>query len=767
MPVDVYTKVIVISDDTLQEVKTGESHSDFEWISPKSDFLTSMLSGADVLDVIVLDLDMSSRDVLLVLNKLAPFKHSLTLVLLVGNNVDSIHTVLEYTENLGIKVSSSLSKPANRSDLPLLIDAAIQQNELDEQLNSISLHTSLDYYEALSNGYFSVVYQPEIDVLSDQIVGVECLARLYLPETGMVVPTIFIPDLERVGLINQFTLLILEHSLNELQSLFQQGYQFSIAFNLNASSLTHQFVEEIRLKVASVEIDSEFITFEIDDCNDLLNNAVAMSSLKQLRKLGFNLCIDNFESCKNAARLISDTSFNGIKINYKQLSSESRNIAQNNEFLSLLNQAGKKHFKVIYKRIDRSSQHQRLKNEYGRLQQGFFLSEPLSINELREKLFLSINHNQKERTTSLEELCEKIQSFEGDIVWISNQNQVDSIALELAKYIPNLKHSSLTDKLEHCQLIIFDNQLNLETIESFLHQYPGIKSLVLYRRALGKCPVYLFELGVSDIIESNVSTMELVYRIHNILEQRTINASVNDIAMKAMRQAAQYGAIVNYCKDAFALHSPEKLLRHTIRFFENEIGVKIAISLTNDTQEYIDVSDQKDCPDLVRKVMRVLHTKGRVYQYREQRLVFNASGVCILVLNAPTDEVENGNLKDIGAAIINVLEEKWDEVLKQQALLTISSQLQSVSTDLNTVLATLNNKKNKALQLFSQKIRDSFHVMDLTIEQEEYMLDLAQDIMKALSFDDEMNELVGLVDEIREVAHQRLEKQDTKIPRNK
>lgn len=767
MPIDVYTKVIVISDDTLQEVRLGESQPDFECVSPKSDSLTSLLSGTDTVDVIVLDLEISSRDVLLVLNKLAPFKHSLTLVLLVGNNIDSIHTVLEYTESLGIKVSATLCKSTNKSDLPLLIDAAIQQNELDEQLNSMSLHTSLDYYAALSNGYFSVVYQPEIDVLSDQIVGVECLARLYLPETGMVVPTIFIPDLERLGLINKFTLIILEHSLNELQSLFQQGYQFTIAFNLNSSSLTREFVEEIRLKVANTEIAPEFITFEIGDYTDLPSNAVAMASLNQLRKSGFNLCIDNFESSKNAARLIGDTLFNGIKINYKQLSSESQNIKQNNELLSLLNQAGKNHFKVIYKRIDRSSQHQRLKNEYGRLQQGFFLSEPLNINELREKLFVSINNSKQERTCSLEELCNKINSFGGDIAWISGESHIDKVAQELAKYLPNLKQASLTDKLEHCQLIIFDNQQTLDSIESVIHQYPGIKSLVLYRRTLGKCPVYLFELGVSDIIESNVSIMELVYRIHNILQQRTINASANDIAMQAMRQAAQYGAIVNYCKAAFALHSPEKLLHHTVRFFEKEIGVKVAISLTNDSQEYIEVSDQKDCPDLIRKVMKVLHTKGRVYQYREQRLVFNASGVCILVLNASTNEVENGNLKDIGAAIINVLEEKWDEVLKQQALLTISSQLQSVSTDLNTVLATLNNKKNKALQLFSQKVRDSFHVMDLTVEQEEYMLDLAQNTMKALSFDNEMNELVELVDEIREVANQRLEKQDIKIPRSK
>lgn len=149
---------------------------------------------------------------------------------------------------------------------------------------------------ALERNEYFLEYQPQIDLVTQKIIGVEALLRWRHPELGIVSPEKFIPALEDMGLIVAVGEWVLKQSCLQAKSWLQQGFHgLRIAVNLSVKQFhdpllfqkVKQTLEETGIKTSSLEL-------EITESVLMQHDQVTMRNLKALYNMGVRLSIDDF-----------------------------------------------------------------------------------------------------------------------------------------------------------------------------------------------------------------------------------------------------------------------------------------------------------------------------------------------------------------------------------------------------------------------------------------------------------------------------------------
>ena len=152
--------------------------------------------------------------------------------------------------------------------------------------------------EALHAGdQLSLVYQPVLDAITGEAVGVEALVRWARPGVGAVSPAVFVPIAERSGLVVDLDLWVLETALAQLAewSGHASMQQLGLAVNVSGRSLLDPgFVEQFSEVLASAQVDPSLLTIEVTETAIVTDLELAASQLEQLRTFGVRVAIDDF-----------------------------------------------------------------------------------------------------------------------------------------------------------------------------------------------------------------------------------------------------------------------------------------------------------------------------------------------------------------------------------------------------------------------------------------------------------------------------------------
>jgi diguanylate cyclase (GGDEF)-like protein len=150
--------------------------------------------------------------------------------------------------------------------------------------------------KALKNNEMYLLYQPQIDVSSGEIVGVEALVRWHHPERGLVSPTEFIPLAEETGLIVPIGEWVLRTACIQARQ-WQKATQRSLrmAVNLSAKQFKDENLSQIVMSVLSeTGLDPRLLELELTEGTLMDDARATMATLEQLRALGVCLSIDDF-----------------------------------------------------------------------------------------------------------------------------------------------------------------------------------------------------------------------------------------------------------------------------------------------------------------------------------------------------------------------------------------------------------------------------------------------------------------------------------------
>ncbi|MBK5967030.1 hypothetical protein CCR95_23915 [Thiocystis minor] len=152
-----------------------------------------------------------------------------------------------------------------------------------------ALHTALEKQE------FFLVYQPQMDLRSGNIVGVESLLRWRHPTWGLVPPTRFITLLESLGLISAVGQWVLDEACRQSRRWEQTGFDLRVGINLSP----RQFLEpdlfaRIQRAIQTSGASPARIELEITESLAMQDPANAIALLGRLRETGIKIAIDDF-----------------------------------------------------------------------------------------------------------------------------------------------------------------------------------------------------------------------------------------------------------------------------------------------------------------------------------------------------------------------------------------------------------------------------------------------------------------------------------------
>ena len=161
-------------------------------------------------------------------------------------------------------------------------------------MERMSMENNLRY--ALERNEFMVYYQPQIDLYSGRIVGMEALLRWKHPELGFIPPSTFIPIAEETGLINPIGTLVLHTACTCLKKWIDQGLpEIRVAVNISS----HQFNHENLTKIVSgilneTGLNAKYLEMELTEGIVMKDAESSIKILNDLKKLGVEFSIDDF-----------------------------------------------------------------------------------------------------------------------------------------------------------------------------------------------------------------------------------------------------------------------------------------------------------------------------------------------------------------------------------------------------------------------------------------------------------------------------------------
>ncbi|MBU1665302.1 MAG: EAL domain-containing protein, partial [Gammaproteobacteria bacterium] len=153
-----------------------------------------------------------------------------------------------------------------------------------------------DMRHALTRGEFEMYYQPQVDIQSQRIRGMEALIRWHHPERGMVPPNDFIPIAEECGLIAPISEWVLDTACKQAKAWRAANLPaISLGVNLSARQIEHpHFVDKFIHSLKENGIDGQGIEIEITESTLMRDMEGAIEKLRRLADQGVEISIDDF-----------------------------------------------------------------------------------------------------------------------------------------------------------------------------------------------------------------------------------------------------------------------------------------------------------------------------------------------------------------------------------------------------------------------------------------------------------------------------------------
>ncbi len=178
----------------------------------------------------------------------------------------------------------------------------------------LSLETSLRY--ALERNEFLLYYQPQVNLRSGKIIGMEALLRWQHPERGLVSPGEFIPVLEETGLIVPVGEWVLRTACAQNSAWLAAGLPpMRVAVNLSA----HQFrqsnlTDVVCLALEDSGLEPELLELEVTESIMIQDLQTTLTTLHQLHVIGIQISIDDFGTGYSSLSYLKRLPISKIKI---------------------------------------------------------------------------------------------------------------------------------------------------------------------------------------------------------------------------------------------------------------------------------------------------------------------------------------------------------------------------------------------------------------------------------------------------------------------
>jgi diguanylate cyclase (GGDEF)-like protein/PAS domain S-box-containing protein len=241
---------------------------------------------------------------------------------------------------------------------------------------------------AVKKGDFSLVYQPQIDLVSGQIVAVESLVRWQSEESGTMMPGEFIPLAEETGLINEVGAWVLREACRQNRAWQDAGFApRRVAVNLSAKQLNDKgFIDLLKGTLHETGLDPRWLELEITESQVMRQGEGSVMLLNELADMGVHLAVDDFGTGYSSLSYLKRLPISKLKIDQSFIRDITVDPNDTAIVVAIINMARSLDLEVIAEGIETSGQLTLLRTKGCSVGQGYFFSVPLTPVQLEPLL---------------------------------------------------------------------------------------------------------------------------------------------------------------------------------------------------------------------------------------------------------------------------------------------------------------------------------------------------------------------------------------------
>lgn len=188
----------------------------------------------------------------------------------------------------------------------------------EEMTRAVNQQLDLERHlrRAIERREFVVYYQPQIEIASGQLIGVEALLRWQHPERGMISPAEFIPLAEETGLIVPLGEWTLREACMQMQRWRAGGTApLVLGVNLSTRQLRQpNLIERVQQILAETGLPADWLEIEITESAMMEQPEQAIATLKALKDLGMRLAVDDFGTGYSSLAYLQRFAIDRLKI---------------------------------------------------------------------------------------------------------------------------------------------------------------------------------------------------------------------------------------------------------------------------------------------------------------------------------------------------------------------------------------------------------------------------------------------------------------------
>ena len=247
---------------------------------------------------------------------------------------------------------------------------------------------------AIKNDAFELYYQPQYLIGNGRLIGLEALIRWEDQELGFVSPTNLIQLAEETGIIVDIGEWAVNAACRQGQRWHAMGLDhLHIGVNLSVRQFfDHHLVDKIRAAIDRSHFDPAFLEFEITETAMMYDTDRAIRIMDELKKMGVKIALDDFGTGYSSLIHLKLFQIDKLKIDQVFIRNADLNGCDGAIISAIIEMCHKLNIEVVAEGVETKESLQFLRDRKCDIAQGFYLSQPLTVDRL-EALITSAHYN--------------------------------------------------------------------------------------------------------------------------------------------------------------------------------------------------------------------------------------------------------------------------------------------------------------------------------------------------------------------------------------